>query len=282
MKNEDTNRYTVENNIAVTNNICLGIATHSLDTHLVHLGTMGVYGYGSSEFPIPEGYQKVKFINSDESESSAKEILYPTDPGSIYHMTKSLDQILFQFYVKNYGIRVTDLHQGIVWGTQTAETRLHEDLVNRFDYDGDYGTVLNRFLVEAAIGYPLTVHGSGGQTRAFINIEDSVTCVFLASTKISQSHDNSRVRIMNQTAETATVIDLANLVLRKTGGTLELVDNPRKEADSNNLNAFNQLLQNLGWRPICLESHLLDEIIEMVEKYKTRVFVEKIPATSRW
>ena len=110
----------------------------------------------------------------------SQEILYPTRPGSIYHMTKSLDQILFQFYAQNDGLRITDLHQGIVWGTHTEQTRRHVQLINRFDYDGDYGTVLNRFLIQAAIGYPLTVHGTGGQTRAFIHIQDSVRCIELA------------------------------------------------------------------------------------------------------
>ena len=109
-----------------------------------------------------------------------QEILYPTRPGSVYHMTKSLDQILFQFYAQNDGLRITDLHQGIVWGTHTEQTRRHVQLINRFDYDGDYGTVLNRFLIQAAIGYPLTVHGTGGQTRAFIHIQDSVRCIELA------------------------------------------------------------------------------------------------------
>jgi UDP-sulfoquinovose synthase len=123
----------------------------------VHLGTMGVYGYGTAGVRVPEGYLPV-VVQTDNGPQEI-EILYPADPGSIYHMTKTQDALFFHYYNKNYGIRITDLHQGIVWGTQTKETRLAPELVNRFDYCGDYGTVLNRFLVEAAIGYPLTVHG---------------------------------------------------------------------------------------------------------------------------
>ena len=137
---------------------------------------MGVYGYGAAGIKIPEGYLHGK-IEADDGGEVEQEILYPANPGSVYHMTKTLDQLLFAFYNKNDGIRVTDLHQGIVWGTQTDETGCDERLINRFDYDGDYGTVLNRFLMQAAIGYPLTVHGTGGQTRAFIHIQDTVRCI---------------------------------------------------------------------------------------------------------
>ena len=127
-------------------------------------------------------------------------------------MTKSLDQILFQFYAQNDGLRITDLHQGIVWGTHTEQTRRHVQLINRFDYDGDYGTVLNRFLIQAAIGYPLTVHGTGGQTRAFIHIQDSVRCIELALANPPKRGE--RVKIFNQMTETHRVRDLAAARLR--------------------------------------------------------------------
>src|SRR6202034_2700365 len=147
------------------------------------------------------------------------------DPGSIYHLTKTQDQLFFAFYNKNNNVRITDLHQGIVWGTQTEETSADERLINRFDYDGDYGTVLNRFLMEAAIGYPLTVHGSGGQTRAFINIRDTVRCIELA---ISRPRDNRRrVSIFNQMTETHRVIDLAKRIAELTGVKWRSVPNPR-------------------------------------------------------
>ena len=153
-------------------------------------------------------------------------------------MTKCLDQLIFQYYAKNDELRITDLHQGIVWGTHTAETRLHEQLINRFDYDGDYGTVLNRFLIQAAIGYPLTVHGSGGQTRAFIHIQDSVRCIELA---LNNPPDRGeRTRIFNQMTETHRVRDLATIVSDITGATIQNIDNPRIEAKENELFVENQ------------------------------------------
>ncbi len=179
MKSSWHKRYTVNNNVNATHNLLAALVEAELDTHVVHLGTMGVYGYGTAGVKIPEGYLRVR-IDTDDGDEVEQEILYPVNPGSVYHMTKTQDQLLFAFYNKNDGTRVTDLHQGIVWGTQTAETRLDERLINRFDYDGDYGTVLNRFLMQAAVGYPLTVHGTGGQTRAFIHIQDTVRCIQLA------------------------------------------------------------------------------------------------------
>ena len=171
----------------------------SSTSHVVHLGTMGVYGYGTAGVKIPEGYLRVR-IDTDDGSEIEQEILYPVNPGSVYHMTKTQDQLLFAYYNKNDGIRVTDLHQGIVWGTQTAETRLDDRLINRFDYDGDYGTVLNRFLMQAAVGYPLTVHGTGGQTRAFIHIQDTVRCIQLAIE--NPPEPGERVRVFNQMTET--------------------------------------------------------------------------------
>ena len=161
MKSERQKRYTVDNNLNATHNILCAIVDCGQDVHVVHLGTMGVYGYGSAGMKIPEGYLTVQVVN-DIGQVTEKDILYPPNPGSIYHLTKTQDQLFFAYYNKNDGIRVTDLHQGIVWGTNTRETNLDERLINRFDYDGDYGTVLNRFLMQAAIDYPLTVHGTGG------------------------------------------------------------------------------------------------------------------------
>jgi UDP-sulfoquinovose synthase len=166
-------RYTVDNNVSGTHNICSAIVEVDLNIHLVHLGTMGVYGYSKVFGAIPEGYLDVK-INSTEKNT---EILYPANPGSVYHLTKCLDQLLFQFYNKNWGLKITDLHQGIVWGVETEHTKLAPELVNRFDYDGIYGTVLNRFISQAANAIPLTVYGTGGQTRAFIHISDTAKCV---------------------------------------------------------------------------------------------------------
>src|ERR671919_439694 len=165
----------------------------------------------------PGGYLTIR-VETGGGEFVEQEILFPPNPGSVYHMTKTQDQLLFAFYNKNDDVRVTDLHQGIVWGTQTAETRLDERLINRFDYDGDYGTVLNRFLMQAAIGYPLTVHGTGGQTRAFIHLQDTVRCIQLAVENPPQRGE--RVNILNQLTETHRVRDLAELVVEITGCSL--------------------------------------------------------------
>jgi UDP-sulfoquinovose synthase len=278
MKSPRHKRYTIDNNVNATHNLLAALVEVELDAHVVHLGTMGVYGYGGG-MQIPEGYLRVQVDASDGSQVE-QEILYPANPGSVYHLTKTMDQLAFAFYNKNDGIRVTDLHQGIVWGTQTHETRIDERLINRFDYDGDYGTVLNRFLMQAAIGYPLTVHGTGGQTRAFIHIQDTVRCIELAIE--SPPAPDERVQIFNQMTEVHRVIDLAEIVSRLTGADIDLVDNPRKEASENDLVVVNRSLLDLGLDPITLEEDLLREVSEIAVRYKDRCDLDKIPARSQW
>ncbi len=279
MKSANHKRYTVNNNTNATHNLLCALTELSLDTHVVHLGTMGVYGYSSVGIQIPEGYLNVK-MNKQADEWVEQEILYPANPGSIYHMTKCLDQLLFQFYAKNDHLRITDLHQGIVWGTHTKETRMHEKLINRFDYDGDYGTVLNRFLMQAAIGHPLTVHGTGGQTRAFIHIQDSVRCIELAIQNPPAKGD--KVKVFNQMTETHSVKDLAILIHKLTNTDIHYVNNPRKEAAENDLDVSNEQFLALGLNPITLAEGLLTEVMEIARKYKDRVNIAHIPCLSAW
>lgn len=278
MKTDRHKVYTVNNNVSATHNLLAAMVETGIDAHLVHLGTMGVYGYSSVGAPIPEGYLDVEIDTPNGKKE--QEILYPTKPGSVYHMTKSLDQILFQFYAQNDGLRITDLHQGIVWGTHTDQTRRHEQLVNRFDYDGDYGTVLNRFLIQAAIGYPLTVHGTGGQTRAFIHIRDSVRCIELALGDAPKQGE--RVRIFNQMTETHRVRDLAEMIARMTGAKIANLPNPRKEAPENDLIVKNDQFLALGLDPTTLEEGLLDEVVEVARKYAYRIDRSRVPAVSGW
>ena len=279
MKSPRHKRYTVDNNVNATNAVLCAMVEAAPDAHLVHLGTMGVYGYGKAKgLEIPEGYVDATLRSGGVS--ADVEILYPADPGSIYHMTKTLDQLLFYFYAKNDRLRITDLHQGIVWGTDTPETVRDIRLVNRFDYDGDYGTVLNRFLMQAAIGHPLTVHGTGGQTRAFIHIRDTVRCIEFAAQNPPQRGE--RVKIMNQMTETHRVRDLAAMVSEITGIPIEYRDNPRKEAPENDLRVTNTSLLRLGLEPTRLSDGLLREVVDVAKRYADRCDRSKIVSTSKW
>jgi UDP-sulfoquinovose synthase len=195
-------------------------------------------------------------------------------------MTKTLDQLLFAFYAKNDQLRITDLHQGIVWGTQTPQTALDERLINRFDYDGDYGTVLNRFLMQAAIGHPLTVHGTGGQTRAFIHIRDTVRCIQIALENPPKRGD--QVSVFNQVTETYRVIELAQLIAKETGVEIANLPNPRREAVENDLNVSRDRFIALGLHPTTLTEGLLEEIRDIANKYSYRADTTKIIARSVW
>jgi len=277
MKNGATKRYTVENNLGGTHNALCAIVESGIDVHLVHLGTMGVYGYGNSGGEIPEGYIDV-ILPGDRK----KNILHPAYPGSVYHATKCLDALLFQFYAKNDQLRLTDLHQGIVWGTNTDLTAQDPRLTNRFDYDGEYGTVLNRFLMQAACGIPLTVYGTGGQTRAFIHVSDTCRCIELAVNNPPAAGE--RVEILNQVAQTARVRDVAALVGKLTGAEVQLTANPRAEDAENELDVSNDKFKLLGLDPIQLEdaAGLMKEVTEIADKYGGRCDRSKVVSKSYW
>ena len=278
MKSPRHKRYTIDNNINATHNLLCGIVETGLDIHVVHLGTMGVYGYGTAGLKIPEGYLPVQV--EAEGVRHEMEIIYPPNPGSVYHMTKTLDALMFFYYNKNDQVRITDLHQGVVWGTNTADTLADGRLINRFDYEGDYGTVLNRFLMQSVVGHPITVYGTGGQTRAFIHIRDTARCVNLAID--NPPARGERVKIFNQVTETHRVRDLARLVGKLTGAEVRYYTNPRNEALENDLRVENRQFLDLGLDPVTLSEGLLEEVIEVARRYADRCDPAKIIADSTW
>ncbi|MGR3465022.1 NAD-dependent epimerase/dehydratase family protein [Limimaricola sp.] len=257
MMSSEAGRYTVDNNLRATHNILSAIAESGIDPHLVHLGSLGVYGYRSAGLRLPEGYLPVTATGADGREMR-KEVLFPGEPDSIYHMTKALDQQLFAFHARFHGLRVTDLHQGVVWGTQTTETRIDPRLVNRFDHDRLYGTVVNRFMMQGIAGQPLSVYGSGTQRRGFIHIEDMLRCIAYAGQTPPERGD--RVRVINQVAETCSVGHIAALVSAKTGVTISHVDNPRREPEGNELDVDTSTLHGIGFTPRLFETALGREI----------------------
>ena len=278
MRSSETKRYTVDNDIRATHNLLVALVETGVNAALAHLGTMGVYGYGwSGSTPIPEGYLTVRSGTPDGE--LEREILNPADPGSVYHMTETLDQLLFSFYAENDGLRITDLHQGVVSGTQTEQTARDLGLINRFDYDGDYGTVLNRFLVQAAIGHPLTVHGTGGQTRAFIHIQNTVRYIELALENPPQAGNRPRcsTRSPRRTRWAA-----GQLVADIMGADIVYLPNPRQEAEENELIVPNDQFLALGLEPTTLSDGLLAEGRQIAQRYRDRVDPSKIIARSVW
>lgn len=276
---------TVRNNLGTCQTVLAAIVESGLDIHLVHLGTMGVYGYGSPAGSIPEGYLNVYVkpttIDGQTSEELLPwKILYPASPGSVYHLTKCQEALMFQFYNKVNQVRITDLHQGVVWGTNTEETAMDERLVNRFDYDGDYGTVLNRFLMQAAYEYPLTIYGTGGQKRAFIHIQDTVRCIEIALRDVPEK--GSGVKIFNQVTESHRVSDLAQMISSLTGVPIQLLPNPRVEAAENELVVQNTQFLERGLQPTKLYDGLLVEVCEIARRYKHRVVQDSILPKTKW
>ena len=264
------------NNVVGTLNILYAMKEDFPDCHLVKLGTMGEYG--TPNIDIEEGYITIEHNGRKDT------LPYPKQPGSFYHLSKVHDSHNIHFACKIWGIRATDLNQGVVYGVLTEETGMDEILINRLDYDGVFGTALNRFCIQAAIGHPLTVYGKGGQTRGFLDIRDTVRCVELA---IANPADAGQFRVFNQFTELFSVSDLA-LMVKKAGNAVGLnveiqnLENPRVELEEHYFNAKNTKLLDLGLQPHYLSDSLLDSLLNFANKYKDRVDNKQILPTVSW
>lgn len=283
MKTSQHKQYTLGNNLLATFNLLEAVADSGKDTHFVHLGSMGVYGYFSRDTTVPEGYIEFETPGGNGNGSKfndKKRFLCQGSPASIYHCTKMQDAILFQFYNQNNNMRITDLHQGVVWGTLTDETRQDEALINRFDYDGDYGTFINRFLLQATIGHPITLYGKGGQCRPIIHINDSMRSIELALLNPPALGDG--VHIYNQMTEVYQIRDIAEIVAAKTGAEIRHVPNPRIENEDVRYSVNNSTLLSLGLKPTFISDTLLDEVMEVVRKHIDRCDTSTIMPRSKW
>ena len=264
------------NNVVGNLNILYAMKEEFPDAHLVKLGTMGEYG--TPNIDIEEGYITIEHNGRKDT------LPYPKQPGSMYHLSKVHDSHNIHFACRMWGLKATDLNQGVVYGVLTEETGMDEMLINRLDYDGVFGTALNRFCIQAAIGHPLTVYGKGGQTRGFLDIRDTVGCLELAIANPAQSGE---FRVFNQFTELFSVGDLA-LMVKKAGSVLGLnveinnLDNPRIELEEHYFNAKNTKLLDLGLQPHYLSDSLLDSLLNFATKYKNRVDLNHILPKVTW
>jgi UDP-sulfoquinovose synthase len=264
------------NNLVGTLNAVYAIREHVPECHLVKLGTMGEYG--TPNIDIEEGFIEITHNGRTDT------LPYPKQPGSFYHLSKVHDSHNIHFACKIWGIRATDLNQGVVYGIETDETMLDERLATRFDYDGIWGTVLNRFCIEAAIGHPLTVHGKGGQTRGYLNIRDTMRCIEIAIEKPAKPGE---YRVFNQFTEQFSVGQLADLIqaaAKHKGRNVEIqhIADPRVEAEVHYYNAKHTKLIDLGLKPRLLSDTLIDSVLDKVEHYKHRVKKDRIAALVNW
>ncbi|MFN6519202.1 MAG: NAD-dependent epimerase/dehydratase family protein [Nostoc sp. CreGUA01] len=264
------------NNVVGTLNLLYAMREDFPDCHLVKLGTMGEYG--TPNIDIEEGYITIEHNGRKDT------LPYPKQPGSMYHLSKVHDSHNIHFACRIWGLRATDLNQGVVYGVLTEETGMDELLINRLDYDGVFGTALNRFCIQAAIGHPLTVYGKGGQTRGFLDIRDTVRCVELA---IATPAEAGEFRVFNQFTEQFSVGDLA-LLVKKAGNAMGLnveinhLDNPRVEKEEHYFNAKNTKLLDLGLQPHFLSDSLLDSLLNFAIKYQKRVDKKQILPKVSW
>jgi UDP-sulfoquinovose synthase len=267
---------TLNNNLNATLNLIFAVLQHAPECHIIKLGTMGEYG--TPNIDIEEGWIEI------DHKGRRDRFLYPRAAGSLYHTTKVLDTDLLWFYVRTYGIRVTDLMQGPVYGLSTEESDQDTRLLPNFHYDDIFGTVVNRFLVQAAAGVPLTVYGKGGQVRGYLNLRDTMQCVELAATKPA---NRGELRILNQFTETFSVNQLAERVQR-VGRALGLdvairaVDNPRKEKEEHYYNPAHSGLLELGLQPTYMTDEILGAMLQQVLRYQDRIDVNRILPRVRW
>ncbi len=266
--------YTQVNNVVGTLNLLYAIAEVNPEIHLVKLGTMGEYGYPNID--IEEGFIEI-------THKGRTDVLpYPKQPGSFYHLSKVHDSANIMFACRVWGLRSTDLNQGIVYGQSTPETDLDPVLATRFDYDGVFGTVLNRFCVQAVMGVPLTVYGAGGQTRGMLHIRDTVACVTLA---VEHPATQGEFRVFNQFTESFSVRDMAGMVKRASRKPVEIAQglhNPRVEHEEHYFHAANTKLLDLGLEPHLLTDEVIVGILNLVESHQDRVDPEAISPTVDW
>jgi UDP-sulfoquinovose synthase len=267
---------TQHTNVIGTLNLLFSLRDRAPDCHLVKLGTMGEYGQPNID--IEEGFIEI------EHKGRRDTLPFPKMPGSLYHCSKVHDSTNIHFACRTWGLRATDLNQGVVYGIETDETARDERLITRFDYDELFGTVLNRFCLQAVIGHPLTVYGSGGQTRGFLNIRDTLQCVELA---VENPADPGEFRVFNQFTEQFSVADLAALVKdagEHLGYTVEVqhVDNPRVELEEHYYNAIHTKLLDLGLEPTLLGEELVESMLHAIERHKGNVIEGSIDPSTRW
>jgi UDP-sulfoquinovose synthase len=264
------------NNVVGTLNLLYAIKELCPQCHLVKLGTMGEYG--TPNIDIEEGYITIQHNGREDR------LPYPKQPGSFYHLSKVHDSHNIHFACRIWGLRATDLNQGVVYGVLTDQTALDEVLINRLDYDGVFGTALNRFCIQAAIGHPLTVYGKGGQKRSFLDIRDTVRCVELA---VATPAQEGEFRVFNQFTEQFNVLELAQMVMR-VGCDIGLkvninhLPNPRVEKEEHYYNARNTQLRDLGLEPHFLSESLLDSLVHFAIRYKDRVDTKQILPHVSW
>lgn len=268
--------YTQSNNVLGNLNVLYAIKDLAPDCHLIKLGTMGEYG--APNIDIEEGYIEIEHKGRKDT------FLFPKAPGSYYHLTKVHDTNNIEFAVRTWGIRATDLNQGIVYGVNTKETEMDPVLANRFDYDGIYGTALNRFIVQTAKGLPMSVHGKGGQTRGFINIEDTVRCIEIAA---ENPADRGELKIYNQVTEHFSVLELAERVKKVAAeigldGEIEHITNPRVEAEEHYYNPVYTALKELGLEPHLLTDEVLKYILQLASENTDRVKEEVVMNSPKW